>query len=165
MLLQTHEGLAALEDAQSFLEKQRPLSPLTLDPGLTAAAYLHSVYLSEINSLQHTGPDGSQLEARICVFGTYLQGSISENILNRKTYDPKSWILDFIIDDGVKSRGHRKNIFDKEAKQVGLGCYRAAEGSDYWFTMDFAGKGYRSDIKKIPQSVRYASGLTSFREQ
>jgi len=154
-----------LKEVQDFLKKQPPLLPLKLDRGLTTAAYLHSVYLSEQGRPNHIGRENSKLEDRISQFGEYLFGSISENILNKEYYHPKTWIAELIIDDSMASRGHRKNIFDKEATQVGLGCFGSAEDNDYWFTMNFAGKGYRSDANKIPKDTLVDSGLNQITDQ
>jgi hypothetical protein len=47
-------------------------------------------------------------------------------------------VIDLIVDDGVKDRGHRHNIFDPLAKVVGVACGRH-DTYGYMCVMDFAG--------------------------
>ena len=151
-----------LREAKEFLNNQPSLQELELDPGLTAAAYLHSKFMSEKDQLVHTGIDDSQLIDRISEFGEFAKGSLSENIAKMKEFDAKNWILSFVVDAGVDSRANRKNIFGKEMKRVGLGCYFCAENREFWLTMIFTGRGYFGDLQKIPDDVFVDSGLDKF---
>lgn len=165
MLLQTHEGKAVFKETQEFLKKQTPLQPLKLDAGLTAAAFLHSIYMTEINRLDHSSKDGTGLMDRIKKFGSFRGGGgAAENILNRREYDPIFWTMDFVIDDGVKSRGHRTNIFNKDMGVVGFGCHRKDANSEFFYTMDFATDTYATDPSKLSSDLKNRSGLTFYEQ-
>ena len=159
--IMTNEGKTPYIEAKRFLSTQKPIPKCELDGGLSAAAYLHSVYCAELDQLTHQGKGGNGPMDRIKVFGDMLAGMCAENILNRAEVTPEEWILDFVIDDGVLNRGHRKNIFNDQTTKVGLGLARKDHQSDWYFTMDFSSDGYKSDKNKIPKDVSEKSGLRS----
>lgn len=47
------------------------------------------------------------------------QGAISENV-SFGWGDARDIVLQMIIDDGVKSRGHRENLFGSHYKKIGV---------------------------------------------
>lgn len=114
----TNEGTAAVDEAINFLKKQGKLEPLTYSDGLTKPAKLQLADLLEDYSLGHTGKDGSNLPKRISRFGKYNKLA-SENVIDQVS-NPKDIVMLMIVDDGVKSRGHRKNIFNKTFKLAGV---------------------------------------------
>lgn len=72
-------------------------------------------------------------------------GSLSENIsFGWKT--AKDIVLSMIIDDGVKSRGHRMNLFNSNYKKIGVasGKHKAYE---HCTVMDFFGVPEKSNLK------------------
>ena len=106
----------AVDEAVRFLKKTRPLSPLTLSSGMCRAAADHCAEQVE-GQLGHDGSDRSSPGDRISRYGTW---SISwgENIsYGQKT--ARGIVLTLIIDDGVRSRGHRKNIFNPKFNFAG----------------------------------------------
>lgn len=161
----TNEGKGPYIEAKKFLASQAPLKRVELDDGLTAAAYLHSVYAAELDELTHEGKGKSTAMSRIKEFGVMAAGMCAENILNRRDVTPEEWILDFIIDDGVVNRGHRKNIFNEQVSKVGLGVARKNHQSEWFFTMDFTSDGYKSDKSKIPAKVLEDSGLADYHRE
>ena len=117
--LKTKEGVIALQDAISFLENLPPRAPLdTLSPGLSAAAVDHMLDLSRHGTMDHKGKDGSSPFVRMNRHGKYL-GFASENI-SFGTGEARDHLIRLIIDDGVPGRGHRKAIFNKAFKSVGI---------------------------------------------
>ena len=127
----------AVDEAVRFLNKARPLPPLTLSPGMCRAATDHCVE-QVAGQLGHDGNDHSSPGQRISRYGSW-SSSWGENI----SYSQKSArgvVLALIIDDGVRSRGHRKNIFNPKFNYAG-----AASGPHARYrtvcTIDFAG-GY-----------------------
>lgn len=118
VVMLTYEGTKAVDEAINFLKKQSKLEPLTYSNGLTKPAKLQLTDLMENYSLGHTGKDGSNLPKRISRFGK--GGKLyAENIMDQLS-NPRDIVMLMIIDDGLKGRGHRKNIFNKTFKQVGI---------------------------------------------
>lgn len=117
--LRTEEGLAAIDEAIRFLETARPVGPLRFNAGLARAARLHAQDLGPRGALEHVGADGSRLSERLNRLGTW-QGVISENIGTLEE-DPRQVVIQLLVDDGVASRGHRKNIFNPDLHQAGAG--------------------------------------------
>ena len=127
----------AVDEAVRFLNKARPLPPLTLSPGMCRAAADHCVE-QVAGQLGHDGNDHSSPGQRISRYGSWSL-SWGENIsYSQKT--ARGVALALIIDDGVRSRGHRKNIFNPKFNYAG-----AASGPHARYrtvcTIDFAG-GY-----------------------
>ena len=127
----------AVDEAVRFLDKARPLPPLTLSPGMCRAAADHCVE-QVAGQLGHDGNDHSSPGQRISRYSSW-SSSWGENIsYSQKT--ARGVVLALIIDDGVRSRGHRKNIFSPKFNYAG-----AASGPHARYrtvcTIDFAG-GY-----------------------
>ena len=164
--MQPQEGLPVFEEAKRFLQHSPSMPPLTLDCGLTAAAYLHSCFMSETNNLDHTGRGGSDAGDRIDKFGR-IEGlgemGNAENILKAPEFDPLHFILRFVIDDGVSSRAHRENLFLPGIRKVGLGVKEPPSKHKHWyFTMDFAYETYKGQKSMIPANVMEESGLNDY---
>jgi uncharacterized protein YkwD len=106
----------AVDEAVHFLKKARPLPPLTLSSGMSRAAADHCAEQVE-GQLGHDGNDRSSPGDRISRYGTW-SASWGENIsYGQKT--ARGIVLTLIIDDGVRSRGHRKNIFNPKFNYAG----------------------------------------------
>lgn len=106
----------AVDEAVRFLKKARPLPPLTLSTGMSRAAADHCAEQVE-GQLGHDGADRSSPGDRISRYGTWST-TWGENIsYGQKT--ARGIVLTLIIDDGVRSRGHRKNIFNPKFNYAG----------------------------------------------
>src|SRR5216110_237562 len=106
----------AVDEAVHFLKKARPLPPLTLSSGMSRAAADHCAEQIE-GQLGHDGADRSSPGDRISRYGTW-SATWGENIsYGQKT--ARGIVLTLIIDDGVRSRGHRKNIFNPKFNYAG----------------------------------------------
>jgi uncharacterized protein YkwD len=132
--LRTDEGVAALDEAVAFLESAQPVGPLRFNEGLARAARLHAQDIGPKGSIEHTGSDGSRLSDRLNRLGRW-QGLISENISAGED-EARQVVLQLLIDDGVASRGHRKNLFNPDLHQAGAGSaphrdYRTVTVIDY----------------------------------
>ena len=127
----------AVDEAVRFLKKARPLQPLTLSTGMSRAAADHCA--EQIGGqLGHDGTDRSTPGDRISRYGAW---SITwgENIsYSRKS--AREVVLALIIDDGVRGRGHRKNIFNPKFNYAGAAFGLHARYRTVC-TIDFAG-GY-----------------------
>jgi len=129
------EGGRAVDEAARFLKKARPLPPLTLSAGMSHAAADHCAE-QIAGQLGHEGSDRSHGGDRISRYGSWST-TWGENIsYSRKT--AREVVLALIIDDGVRDRGHRKNIFNPKFNYAG-----AAFGPHARYrtvcTIDFAG--------------------------
>ena len=127
----------AVDEAVHFLKKARPLPPLTLSSGMSRAAADHCA--EQVGGqLGHDGNNRSGPGERISRYGAW-SSTWGENIsYSQRT--ARGVVLALIIDDGVRSRGHRKNIFNPKFNYAGAafgphGRYRTV------CTIDFAG-GY-----------------------
>ena len=107
--LRTDEGIRALDDAIRFLHRAKPQPPLALSPGLCLAAADHCREQAG-GAVGHYGSYGSDPGNRISRYGMVSQGW-AENIAYGR-YTAREIVLALIVDDGVRGRGHRKNIFN-----------------------------------------------------
>lgn len=119
--VQTVEGVGAVREAVSAVRRQRPVAALTLNPLLTRAARDHAVDHARTGNTGHTGSDGSNTTTRVARYGTW-QVSLSENIDFAPMVHGRDVIESLLIDDGVRDRGHRRNIYDPSARLVGIAC-------------------------------------------
>lgn len=115
--LRTIEGVAVIDEAIAFLKTLAPVEPLQITEGLVKAASLQLNDLSINPFINHTGADGSSFSERIKRFGS-TRGKLGENIAFGKN-NAREIVLMWIIDDGIPSRLHRKNLFNSEFKQAG----------------------------------------------
>jgi len=116
----TNEGRRAVDEAIAFLERQKPLPPLSAEGVLTRSAYDHVKDQGRSGRVGHSGSDGSGMSERIRRYGQW-HGTAAENISYGQG-DAASVVRQLIVDDGVPGRGHRNNIFDVSLKTVGVAC-------------------------------------------
>jgi uncharacterized protein YkwD len=105
-------------------------APVRLDPRLSAAALGHSRQMADEDFFSHTSPDGATFADRSEAEG-YTQ-SRSENIAAGNTTAAAT------MQQWMNSPGHRTNILDCRAKDMGIGA-ASRTGSrfgTYW-TQDF----------------------------
>ena len=137
---QVNESKKAWLECKNFLQEQKPLHPFKLSDSLVETAKDHCIDMKKNNLFGHTGSDGSDLSTRIkrrC--GTRGMGLVAENIgsdfLVKGRNHALKTVLGLIVDDGVPSRGHRRNIFSKEIGYIGL--YSAVQGDKVITVMNF----------------------------
>lgn len=117
--IETREGTAPIDEAIAFLKTVPKLPAYKFSDGLNKAAKLQLADLMQDNSLGHTGKNGSDLTQRMNKFGNF--GSVNAENISFYSEDPRYIVLMWIVDDGVKSRSHRRNIFSPNFKVVGIG--------------------------------------------
>jgi hypothetical protein len=66
----------------------------------------------------HVGSDGSKPEDRLTRFGSW-QDSVGEDLVY-DSHSPRNDVIGLIIDDGMASRGHRKNLFKTNFKVISI---------------------------------------------
>lgn len=116
--IQTSEGEAAVSEAIEALTNAKPLPEFILDENISNAARSHCIDIGKKGYVSHEGTDGSTVSDRIERFCEW-EGSCGENIdLGSKR--GLNCLLSFIIDDGVKSRSHRKNLLNEKCRILGI---------------------------------------------
>ena len=120
IIILTKEGKSAVNEAIKFLKNQKSLPGLTTSKGMSKGA--SDMVRMQETTIQtgHQGRDGSTFAERISRYGTW-NGSCSENI-DYGNNNARRIVMALIIDDGVKSRGHRKSIFEPGFRKVGVSC-------------------------------------------
>ena len=119
------EGAPAIEDAINDLKKLPKLDDLKNSRGLNRVARSQLEDLIENPNLGHKGKDGSLLDQRLLRYG--LVGLVYAENISYKISVAREVVLAMIIDDGVKSRSHRKNIFSPSFKLFGIACGTAKD--------------------------------------
>ena len=89
------------------------LAPLRRSPDLDRAAQEHASDLLERGYFEHVSPEGSTPLSRASAAG--YRGLISEN-LHRRT-----GTIEAVLDDWLRSPGHRRNLLDPGASDLGVG--------------------------------------------
>jgi uncharacterized protein YkwD len=123
--VRTVEGTSAVREAARALRATRPLPPLRLSRGMSAAAADHVRDQGPSGAMGHTGRDNSTPASRVGRYGRWV-GVISENIQYGRAANAHDVIADLLIDDGVADRGHRHNALDPHVRVAGVSCGRHA---------------------------------------
>ncbi len=121
----TQEGVSAVDEAIEFLRAVKPVRALSTSPGISRAAKDHVLDQGPSGGLGHRGNDASRMSDRVGRYGKWT-GKIGENISYGRS-DARDVVIQLIVDDGIPSRGHRKNLFDPAFRVVGIACGKHAE--------------------------------------
>jgi uncharacterized protein YkwD len=116
--LLTEEGKSAYNDCMEALKWTTALPLLKPSKGMTKACRLLVYDQGSTGNVGHKGSGNSSPVDRAENFGEF-EGSYAENIHYGKG-DATMIVASLLIDDGVKSRGHRKNILDKSFNYTGV---------------------------------------------
>jgi len=138
MYINPNLGAYAKECYEELIKSEsRPV--LFPKKGLSQAAKDHVADTGPKGITGHDGTDGSSLSSRISRYGTWNIGA-SENI-SYGYNTAREIVLQLLIDDGIESRGHRRNIMDKNSKYVGIAAGTHARSGyryRYMCVQDFA---------------------------
>nr|WP_319265704.1 CAP domain-containing protein [uncultured Draconibacterium sp.] len=134
--IMTQEGVSALHECVRVLKKATPAPVLFPDKLLTKAANDHQNDQAKTGQTGHIGRDRSNSKDRIERYGKW-QARIAENIAYGNT-SAQQIVIFLLIDDGVKSRGHRANLLQPDFKRIGVACGTHPRYSTMC-VMDFAG--------------------------
>jgi hypothetical protein len=115
------EGVGAVDEAISFLDRQAPLPPLAYGEVLALAAHDLADEQGETGYTGHRSANGESPGDRVKRRGgdIYVGETISYGY-----DDPGAVVRQLVIDDGVPSRGHRGLIFTADNRYAGVGCGR-----------------------------------------
>ena len=116
--IQTYEGVSAINEAIQFLKKQKPVTELTLSKEISQACKDHINDIGPKGNTTHEGSNGSNIGERIEKYCEW-DGATAEN-LDFGFKKPENILINMIVDDGVKERFQRLNLFNPEFKMVGV---------------------------------------------
>jgi uncharacterized protein YkwD len=118
--IRTQEGVRALEETIQALKIARPVPALKLSEGLSRAAADHVKDQGRHGLFGHQGTDGSTPASRA---GRYSSGpaQVGENV-SYGAWIPRDVVIDLLVDDGVPSRGHRRNMLNPAYQHAGAAC-------------------------------------------
>ena len=125
----------AVDEAVRFLKRAHPLPPLSLSAGMCHAAADHCAEQAD-GKTGHLGNNHSGPGDRINRYGLW-RITCGENISYGQR-SARAIVLNLVIDDGVRSRGHRNNIFNPKFCVAGVACGPHARFGAMC-TTDFAG--------------------------
>ncbi len=149
------EGARAVAEAVAFLQGARPVPPLSWSRGIAQAAATHATDVGTRGGRGHTGSGGSTPWRRMARFGQW-KGHAGENI-DYGHADPRSIVISLIVDHGVGSRAHRKNLFSRDFGVTGIAVSpHAAWGTVCVmnFASDFVEMGERRLVDRVAGGLR-----------
>jgi len=117
----------------------KTLSAMNIAGLLTPAAQLRQVAAAHAKdlgskglSLSHSSSSGASFQQRMEAAG--IANCVSENIYEGRL-NALETVIFLLIDNGVKSLGHRKNILDPDARFVGVAFYPVKNRAPYYFSV------------------------------
>jgi len=116
----TNEGVAAVDEAIDFMSRQPPLPPLAEDSALVQSATRFADEAGPAGIVGHFGGGGSGPGERIPA-GCLGAGMIAE-VISYGQSDAAAVVRQLIVDDGVRGRSHRRDIFSPALTSAGAGC-------------------------------------------
>lgn len=118
VMLESFEGKTPVEELIPILKATNPMPEFKLANGMVKAATDHAQDLVKNNMTGHKGSNGSLPDERVRLYG-FSQTSVNENI-SYGTKTARDVVLNMLIDDGYKTRSHRKNLLNPQLKSIGL---------------------------------------------
>ncbi len=115
----TQEGKKAVEECIAELKTMSAKPKLSFAKGLCSSAQWLADDQASTGQIGHTGSDGSNPGERMSRYGTWKITWAENCAYGSKT--PRRIITQLLIDDGVPSRGHRKNMMNENFKKIGIG--------------------------------------------
>lgn len=120
VIIETKEGVPAVDEAIQFLGSAKPLPPMKRSEGMSRGAGDHVREQGPAGLTGHDSANGEKPWDRVSRYGKW-QRTIGENI-SYGSDDGRMVVMGLIIDDGISDRGHRKNIFNPEFRVAGVAC-------------------------------------------
>jgi uncharacterized protein YkwD len=131
------EGKKAAEECIKALKKAKKAGLLYPSEGMSKAARDHATDQGKTGKIGHDGKDGSTSKIRIERYGQW-DITIGENI-DYGNETGREIVVSLLIDDGVSSRGHRKNILNSQYVITGV-AYGTHPVYRTMCVIDYAGK-------------------------
>ena len=137
----TEEGSDVIEEAILYLKSLKPVQELKYREEISKACRDHISDIGPKGLTDHIGSDGSNITDRIEKYCEW-DGIVGEN-LDFGFRQGSNIVMNMIMDDGVKERCQRRNIFSKEYNYIGVGA-----GPHKKFGICIV-VGYAKNIRKI----------------
>jgi uncharacterized protein YkwD len=112
--LRTKEGVKAVDEAIRYLRSASPRPALAFSPGMSRGAADHCAAQAG-GGMSHNA--GGSTGSRISRYGTF-SGAWGENISCGRQ-SARDIVIALIVDDGLRSRKHRENIFSTNFSVAG----------------------------------------------
>jgi uncharacterized protein YkwD len=133
----TNEGKKPAEECIKVLKKTKAVGLLVPSRGMSLASRDHANDQGISGKVGHTGSDKSSFESRLKRYGKW-DITIGENI-DYGNETARDIVISLLVDDGVPSRGHRKNLLESQFAVVGVACGKHKEYRTMC-VIDYAGK-------------------------
>ena len=118
----------------NFSKIKKSLNKLFLHNGLCGSAQSHADDIGVNGLTSLTGSNNITPTKRAEEFG--LCTPVFENLSFGSYETALEWILNLLIDDGVKSRIHRQNLFKSNINSIGIGFAKHSV-YEYWYVFDY----------------------------
>ena len=119
----TSNDALCYQEAENFLRSMKALPALKESIAADLAAWKHSNWMSTTKTFSHTGLSGSTPKTRLEAVGTWTSGmGYTENIAYYSAAVPaETFVIMWLTDCGISTRGHRNNIMTTTAPFLGCG--------------------------------------------
>ncbi len=118
--VRSNEGPSAVEEAIQVMMKMTPVKELSNSESLHKVVESFVALQGPTGQTGHTDPSGQDPFERMEAAGQFY-GTAGENIAYGLV-SAEEYVAGLIVDDGVPSRGHRSNLFNKSFRVVGTAC-------------------------------------------
>ncbi len=115
------KGLEKNRYAKSLLQdlkQTKPMGALQVADALTKVARYHATDMGATGNTGHESTDGTPFHIRVRTHSKAM-GMIAENCAYGQT-SALDFVMQLLIDDGIESLGHRKNILEPKYQWVGI---------------------------------------------
>lgn len=115
-------GFSALyfNECMDEMKAMAPVGSLSHVDGLWRMAKTHALTQGQAGEVGHDRVDGTTFSDAARQFGASFS-YVGENI-SYGVPDARGVVIQLLVDDGVESRGHRKNLLNGRFTQTGVGC-------------------------------------------
>ena len=116
--IKTKEGRGRVLEVIDELKGMDPIEPLAYDEGLANAARFHCSDIGPSGHTGHNSSDGTSMGDRL---KRYVKDrmTMGENI-DYGNSSAEDIVVSLVIDDGVSTRGHLKNIMNSSFRRAGV---------------------------------------------
>jgi uncharacterized protein YkwD len=108
--------ILAAEELIEVLSATKPLNELVANHDMYLVTKAHGEYLKSINSSSHESSNGDLAPERMSNANV---DNVTENIANDNGMITPTIVM-LLVDAGIKSRGHRTNLLDPNAKFISV---------------------------------------------